>query len=306
MSTLAEKAEILRTQLGLERGLAIKDTIDHAEVQLGLSKSLEGATLMAKADACMAAMMPTVGLQPTVVTGMPLQATAVPMGQVMDRESSHFEALKNRGGVEQTWYIEKHDGSRFIQHNHADGSYQAYRLGTSNVIDSGRWVMENGRYREMTSFPVSGTLHGTSHSFYMDVDCGPHGYHKYIGTTLVYHGGIRQYSAAEAQELNEFAGRISARELAGCWVGLVLGVFPWIGSVEPTDDDSYTRGVQCCFLLPLCGRQYRRTPGTNTFHWHENGVHKGDEDWETFSSNRCACMAPGSPPQGAACGVRIC
>ena len=30
-----------------------------------------------------------------------------------------------------------------------------------------------------------------------------------------------------------------------------------------------------------------------------------DEDWESFSSNRCACMAPGHPPDGAACGVRI-
>ena len=295
-------------------------------MQLGLSGSLEGATLIAKADVCMqtlglqqqpavpiASAVPIEVLQPAVpiASAVPIEASmVVPMGQVIDRESSHFETLKSRGGVEQTWYIEKHDGSRIIQHNQADGSYKAYVLGSNNVIDRGRWVMENGRYREMTGFPVSGMLHGSSQSFWMDVDCGPHGYHKYIGTTLSYHGGIRQYSAAEMHELSEFAGKISARELAGCWVGLVLGVFPWVfpwvGSVEPSDDDSYTRGLQCCAIVPLCGRQYRRTPGTNTFHWHENGVSKGDEDWETFSSNRCACMAPGHPPAGAACGMRIC
>ena len=113
-----------------------------------------------------------------------------------------------------------------------------------------------------------------------------------------------QYSAAEALELNQFAGRISARELAGCWVGIVFPFFPWSGSLKPTDDDSYTYSVECCLFLPwACGQQYRRTPGTNTFHWHVNGVHKGDEDWENFSSNRCASMGP---PEGCACAMRIC
>ena len=50
--------------------------------------------------------------------------------------------------------------------------------------------MSNGSYSEETSFPVSGTLHGDSFDFYMDVDCGPHGYHKYIGTKDSYIGGI--------------------------------------------------------------------------------------------------------------------
>ena len=35
-------------------------------------------------------------------------------------------------------------------------------------------------------------------------------------------------------------------------------------------------------------------------------VHKGNEDYEVFSSSRCACMAPGEPPGGAAIGVRLC
>ena len=105
---------------------------------------------------------------------------------------------------------------------------------------------------------------------------------------------------------DEFAGKISARELAGCWVGFAL-CLPWLASLEPIDDDAYAHGFQCCLpILLLCGRQYRRTPGTNTFHWHVNGMSKGNEDWENFTSDRCACMAPGEPPSGGACAVRIC
>ena len=103
---------------------------------------------------------------------------------------------------------------------------------------------------------------------------------------------------------DEFAGKISARELAGCWVGVVLGVFPWMASLEPIDEDAYARSFQCCIpILPLCGRQYRRAPGTNTFHWEGGDV---NEDWENFASNRCASMAPGEPPSGGAFGMRIC
>ena len=98
---------------------------------------------------------------------------------------------------------------------------------------------------------------------------------------------------------------ISARELQGCWVGCAL-LMPWSGSLRAVDEDTYVRDWQLCLLVPLCGREYRRTPGTNTFHWHENGVHKGNEDYENFNNSRCACMAPGEPPGGAAIGVRLC
>ena len=50
--------------------------------------------------------------------------------------------------------------------------------------------MTNGKYTEHTSFPVKGQLHGDASNFYMDVDCGPHGYHKYTGTFDKYDGGI--------------------------------------------------------------------------------------------------------------------
>lgn len=49
-ASLAEKAEVLRTQLGLDKGASVKDTIDQAAVQLGLS-GLEHVPLVAKADA---------------------------------------------------------------------------------------------------------------------------------------------------------------------------------------------------------------------------------------------------------------
>jgi len=144
-----------------------------------------------------------------------------------------------------------------------------------------------------------------------------HGYHKCISTTLVYHFGKRQCSAAEALELNQFAGRISARELAGCWVGIQFPFFPWSGSLKPTDDDSYTYSVECCLFLPwACGQQYRRTPGTNTFCVQEKPkdkspfslgvtVPKENGDWEDFSSNRCL-RANWIPDSCARCSMRIC
>lgn len=51
--------------------------------------------------------------------------------------------------------------------------------------------MKNGCYTELTTFPVRGTLHGDASSFYMDVDAGHHGYHKYIGTNDEYVGGVK-------------------------------------------------------------------------------------------------------------------
>ena len=103
-----------------------------------------------------------------------------------------------------------------------------------------------------------------------------------------------------------FEGRISAYSLRGVWCGCALMVFPWCATLRAVDEDAYVRDFQCCFPQPLCGREYRRTSGTNTFHWHEHGIHKGDEDWETFNNSLCACMAPGHPPDGCSVGVRVC
>ena len=103
-----------------------------------------------------------------------------------------------------------------------------------------------------------------------------------------------------------FEGRISAYSLRGVWCGCALMVFPWCATLRAVDEDAYVRDFQCCFPVPLCGREYRRTSGTNTFHWHEHGIHKGDEDWETFNNSLCACMAPGHPPDGCSVGVRVC
>ena len=50
----------------------------------------------------------------------------------------HFELLYKQGGVYQCWEVEKHDGSRYIQHNNADGTYKAFELGGNEVVDSGQ------------------------------------------------------------------------------------------------------------------------------------------------------------------------
>ena len=72
-----------------------------------------------------------------------------------------------------------------------DGTYKAYEAGKSSEVDSGSWSMKNGSYSEKTSFIVNGTLKGDANNFYMDVECGHHGYHKYIATDDKYILGFK-------------------------------------------------------------------------------------------------------------------
>merc|ERR1711907_81618 len=51
--------------------------------------------------------------------------------------------------------------------------------------------MQDGKYEEKAGFPVEGTLHGDANGFYMDVECGVHGYHKYIWAGDTYNCGFK-------------------------------------------------------------------------------------------------------------------
>ena len=116
----------------------------------------------------------------------------------------------------------------------------------------------------------------------------------------------------QAQGQTHFEGRISAFSLNGIWCGLALGIFPWFGQLRAVDEDTFVRpltcGVPCIIPLlwphfvwrGLCSREYRRTPGTNTFYWHERGNYR-KEDGETFISRFCLGT---EPIKG--CGCRVC
>ena len=116
----------------------------------------------------------------------------------------------------------------------------------------------------------------------------------------------------QAQGQTHFEGRISAFSLNGIWCGLALGIFPWFGQLRAVDEDTFVRpltcGVPCIIPLlwphfvwrGLCSREYRRTPGTNTFYWHD-GWNYRKEDGETFISRFCLGT---EPIKG--CGCRVC
>lgn len=83
---------------------------------------------------------------------------------------------------------------------------------------------------------------------------------------------------------------IATHDLQGWWVGLAVGCFPWVGSLRKIDDDNYIRDLQCCLIVPLCGRVYRRSgENPNLFQWTEDA----NTDWELMKSSRCAVAAPG-------------
>ena len=82
-----------------------------------------------------------------------------------------------------------------MQHNFADGSYKAYEHNSDlgDQIDSGTWALRDGVYTEdsnHTDFKSSGKLVGSAKSFHMEVEIGPHGYHKYTPTYEAYVKGV--------------------------------------------------------------------------------------------------------------------
>ena len=120
----------------------------------------------------------------------------------------------------------------------------------------------------------------------------------------------------QVQGQAHFEGRISALSLNGIWCGLSLLFCPWCGTLHAVDEDTYVRKFQClvsplCPMPPyylrclwpiplqfLCGREYRRTPGTNTFHCAVD--EQCCEDWEDF--NNCV----GCPCNTSRCGGPYC
>ena len=75
-----------------------------------------------------------------------------------------------------------------MQHNFADGTYKAYTYCGEDQVDDGTWALKDGVYTENSKhdFISSGKLVGSAKCFHMDVECGPHGYHKYTPTYETY------------------------------------------------------------------------------------------------------------------------
>ena len=81
-----------------------------------------------------------------------------------------------------------------MQHNFADGSYKAYEHNSDEQVDTGTWALRDGVYTEDSNndFNSSGKLVGSAKGFHMEVECGPHGYHKYTPTYEAYVKGVAE------------------------------------------------------------------------------------------------------------------
>jgi hypothetical protein len=96
----------------------------------------------------------------------------------------------------QTWFIEKHNGERFIQHNSKDGKYEAYRVGTDECIDSGNWHIEGTTYHEKEDGKWKGQIrYNSDNDYWVDFYAAEHGYHKYMAAKEEYKLGftLEQY-----------------------------------------------------------------------------------------------------------------
>lgn len=69
-----------------------------------------------------------------------------------DAQVQEFLKKSDLAIKDQTWLIEKHTGEKFIQYNKKDGKYEAYRVGSTNIIDSGDWYIniDETTYHEKT------------------------------------------------------------------------------------------------------------------------------------------------------------
>ena len=96
----------------------------------------------------------------------------------MNEEVEAFLKKTDFANNSQCYFIKKHNGDEFIQHNHKDGTYEAYKLGTDEKVDSGKWRIEGSTYCEKGDWKGQFQLLG-HHHFVIDFYAGEHGYHQY-------------------------------------------------------------------------------------------------------------------------------
>lgn len=70
----------------------------------------------------------------------------------MSEEVKAFLKKTDFASKAQTYFIKKHDGDEFIQHNNKDGTYEAYKLGTDEKVDSGKWLVKGSTYIEKANW----------------------------------------------------------------------------------------------------------------------------------------------------------
>ena len=335
--TLMHQTNLIRVQLGYPAELPLAQVVERAEVDLGLSEQARGLKLVERVGLClqtlgveaspadMASVQPEMPLVVGVIVTPQASESAYRLEAQHMTWAQHDQRARSQGctlapvtGREEWEAVMRAAAGQTVW-------IGAVRHGSGNGPGANHWHWSSGE-----SWAYTKWCRGEPNNYEGREDRvqmygrrelrPPWGMHAHDGEWNDIHGGWRgpavykvgagTWTPAQPQPqamAREGAGAalISAHELQGCWVGCAL-LMPWSGSLRAVDEDTYVRDWQMCLVLPLCGREYRRTPGTNTFHWHENGNHKGNEDYEVFHNRRCACMAPGEPPGGGSVGVRLC
>jgi len=273
-----ETVEMLRNDLGLSQGTSMVDALKEASMKLNIPTA--GVSISDQAKHCGRQVYGSpVMTAPAVVT---VPAVVVMQQPKAMQIGGHYFTFPTGGSP--TKVVDRYEAR---QEGDQVTFYRNGRVGTTTHVNSATAT-------PMESYRITGnTLHGS------------------VTATIQPNGDIQYSHGYTSRREERFAegdvhrklprGMISARELEGFWVGIAIGC-PWFATTRALNEDEFVHDLQCCCpILPLCGRQYRRESGSNTFRW----VEKGNEDYEHFNSNRCACMAPGTAPGGAACGVRI-
>merc|ERR1712217_84777 len=78
------------------------------------------------------------------------------------------------------FFVQKHDGAEYIQHNKKDGTFEAYVKGSDEMVDTGTWRVDGSAYIENDDGEFKGPFELLGHGdFIIHFNAGKHGYHQY-------------------------------------------------------------------------------------------------------------------------------
>jgi len=293
MATLAQQADLLRTQLGLKDRSTIKETIDAAVSELGLAHQVQGMNLVAQASACMEAL------------GVSNEQPAVPMAvviadPVLPEAPAPVSMARGDGRLQivRAWYGNEGETRR----------YEYGGVGKCSV-DVTKICQRRVRLDELhlnpneTDQTLNWAFYGNGAPCCFAGGCVPflccccpcHGnkaWHpptpKMVAITYTYDGGAtyrevtfgpkpsESFAVSITRNTNgRLVGRpwtesVTSQDIAGCWLLCGFPLFWELACKAPIGGDpnrySETGIAFLCMGLPLpVGETWTRNPGTDHF-----------------------------------------
>ena len=296
-STLHDKAEALRANLGLRSELVLKDVIEEAVRELGLTDEVKGLSVIAKADACLHAAGISLEAAPVVIMGKavegevmgwtdaPIQPVAAPIQPVAavpavpdnPPPGHRLDGLTDASRLAGCWGCICLPGGCALEMKQAQGPDTLVHKGFAAIFFGLPVTYEEKWHRRR----------GTNHfqkdgdGSVLQYDCGES--FACIGAGVTCKMGPswcgNNYRVIPADELS---GRWACACLPGGWA-----CYEKAAQGNDTLVHNGTVFLFCALPIPF-SEPWDRFPGTNIFH------KRGDDgSKETYFTSHCSCSGLG-------------